>query len=34
MTDKDCTMCYGSGTVGWSDSDGDYEVETCECSRK
>lgn len=31
MANTECTMCYGSGTVGWADAEGDYDFDICEC---
>jgi len=27
-----CSNCYGLGSTGWVNSDGDYDLEFCECN--
>ena len=29
---ENCTDCRGHGYIGWSNSNGDYDIEYCECN--
>ena len=29
---RNCGNCYGTGVIGWTSPDGDYDFEWCECN--